>query len=601
MQLANIDFDKLFVSKTNMRHAEKKPDVSDILPTVKAKGIIVPLVVRPGELEGQPGMFGIVAGRRRRYASEIALSEGIDHGPLPCAIMEEGDDAAALEASLIENVQRLDPDEVNQWESFTRLIQKEGRTIEQIGQTFGLTELYVQRVLALGNLLPRVRNLYREGAINTMTIRHLTLASKAQQKDWLALFDSPDDYAPTGSQLKAWLLGGESISVRAAIFPLDSYKGKIVGDLFEQDGFFADSAAFWTAQNEAIAAKRDALLEAGWAGVEIMEPGDYFRNWEHERTPKEKGGKVFISIRHNGEVEIHDGWLSGKDAKKARAATAKVGTAEADRQAARDARSETTGPLQTYIDLHRHAAARAALLDYPAVALRLMVAHAITGSPLWTIRTERQAARNDAIAESVETCAAETRFDEKRRAILAHLRFSLEAATVTGGNGENEGTAVIFGRLLTFSDADVLDVLAIVMGETMEAGSGVVEAVGNYLAVDMAGLWTPDDAFFDLLRDRQVINAMLREVGGKKVADGNITEKVKTQKGIIRDHLTGENQRPKVDGWVPKWLRFPATSYTARPFATLTRWKPVERLIKKLPPPQPIEIEQPDHYAIAAE
>ena len=101
MQLANIDFDKLFVSKTNMRHAEKKPDVSDILPTVKAKGIIVPLVVRPGELEGQPGMFGIVAGRRRRYASEIALSEGIDHGPLPCAIMEEGDDAAALEAILI--------------------------------------------------------------------------------------------------------------------------------------------------------------------------------------------------------------------------------------------------------------------------------------------------------------------------------------------------------------------------------------------------------------------------------------------------------------------------------------------------------------------
>lgn len=81
MQLANIAPSKLFVSKTNMRHADTAPDVSDILPTVKARGVIVPLIVRPGEDEGRPGMFGIVAGSRRRRATEIALSEGIDHGP----------------------------------------------------------------------------------------------------------------------------------------------------------------------------------------------------------------------------------------------------------------------------------------------------------------------------------------------------------------------------------------------------------------------------------------------------------------------------------------------------------------------------------------
>ena len=49
MQLANIDAGKLFVSKTNMRHAEKTPDVSDILPSIRERGVIVPLVVRPGE------------------------------------------------------------------------------------------------------------------------------------------------------------------------------------------------------------------------------------------------------------------------------------------------------------------------------------------------------------------------------------------------------------------------------------------------------------------------------------------------------------------------------------------------------------------------
>jgi ParB family chromosome partitioning protein len=599
MQLANIELGKLFVSKTNMRHADTAPDVSDILPTVKARGVIVPLIVRPGEDEGRPDMFGIVAGSRRRRATEIALSEGIDHGPLPCAIMEPGDDAAALEASLIENIARLDPDEVAQWDCFTRLVQKEGRSVEQIGQTFGLTELYVRRILALGNLLPRVRSLYRDGEINAASVRHLTLATKAQQKAWLALFDSEEGYCPTGQQLKSWLFGGASISTKNALFQLDTYKGKIVADLFGEDGVFADADQFWRAQNDAIAARRDELLGQGWADVEIMEPGRYFHGWEHERTPKDKGGKVFISITHQGEVEIHEGYLSGKEAKKARATAAKTGTSEAEKQAAQSAKPETTGPLQTYIDLHRHAAARAVLADHPAVAFRLMVAYAITGSGLWSVRVEPQTARNDAIAESIETSAAEARFDEKRRAVLALLNFSTEELTVAGGNGKSEGTAPIFAKLLALADADVFAVAAIVMGETMEVGSTVVEAVGNYVGVDMADMWTPDDAFFDLIRDRQVANAMLREIGGKKVADGNLTEKVKTQKAIIRDYLTGENQRPKVEAWVPKWLRFPATSYTARPFPTLGRWKTVQRHFKKVP--QPFEIEQPDAYAIAAE
>lgn len=121
----------------------------------------------------------------------------------------------------------------------TRLVQKEGRSVEKIGQTFGLTELYVRRILALGNLLPRVRSLYRDGEINAASVHHLTLATKAQQKAWLALFDSDDDYCPTGQQLKSWLFGGASISTKHAIFPLETYKGKIVADLFGDDAHIA--------------------------------------------------------------------------------------------------------------------------------------------------------------------------------------------------------------------------------------------------------------------------------------------------------------------------------------------------------------------------
>ncbi len=148
-------------------------------------------------------------------------------------------------------------DEVRQWESFTRLV-REGRGVEEIAMTFGLPELSIRRVLALGNLLPRIRELYRAERIDRVTVRHLTLASKSQQKAWLALFDDPDAYVPTGHQLKAWLFGGQSIPARFALFDIDGFSGAMVADLFGEDRYFADPDAFWTAQNAAIEASRAA-------------------------------------------------------------------------------------------------------------------------------------------------------------------------------------------------------------------------------------------------------------------------------------------------------------------------------------------------------
>jgi ParB family transcriptional regulator, chromosome partitioning protein len=54
---------------------------------------------------------------------------------------------------------------------------------------------------------------------------------------------------------------------------------------------------------------------------------------------------------------------------------------------------------------------------------------------------------------------------------------------------------------------------------------------------------------------------MLAEVAGKSVAKGNLDEKVKTQKKIMRDCLAGENWRSKVEGWLPGWMQFPFKPY----------------------------------------
>ncbi|WP_192365750.1 ParB/RepB/Spo0J family partition protein [Mesorhizobium mediterraneum] len=555
-----------------MRHGKRPPDISDILPSVRARGVLVPLLVRPN---GSPESFEIVAGRRRYFAAKSVADERGQRHPLPCVIMEDGDDADALEASLIENIARLDPDEVSQWETFSRLI-REGRTVADIASTFGITELLVKRILALGDLLPRIREAYRREEIDAETARYLTMASKAQQKDWLAISADPEQYAPRGYQLKQWLFGGQSISTKVALFAIEDYPGLTVSDLFGEDSYFADADLFWQKQNEALAATRDAYLEAGWCEVVVLEPGQNFHSWDHEKTPKKKGGKVFIAVTHRGAVECHEGWLSRKEARRARA---QVEGGEDAETPAKPSRPELTGPMQNYVDLHRHAAVRAAMLDHSGVAMRLMVSHAITGSGLWQVRPEPQRAANETVAASIAGSKAQIPFAEKRREVLALFGASDEDGRVAGGNGDAFATASVFARLLALSEDDVMRVLAIVMAETLEAGSAVIEALGNHLNVDMGAWWQPDDAFFDLLRDKEIANLMLADVGGKHVADGNVAEKVKTQKKIIRDFLSGENGRRQVEAWLPRWMKFPAESYTDRSgFRTADQWARVQAL-----------------------
>lgn len=198
----------------------------------------------------------------------------------------------------------------------------------------------------------------------------------------------------------------------------------------------------------------------------------------------------------------------------------------------------------------------------PSVALRVAVAHMIAGSPLWSVKVEQQRSTSEAVTESVELSASETAFDAKRRDMLALLDFDGDTPTITGGEGK--GLGAMFARLLPLDDAQVMSILAVVMAETLWARSEIVDLLGAHLAVDMASVWQPDDALFDLIRDREVLLAMVEEVSDKQVVAGNAKEPGKVLKAIIRDCLNGDNGRTKVEGWVPRWMRFPASGYAPR-------------------------------------
>jgi ParB family transcriptional regulator, chromosome partitioning protein len=556
MHIDHIALDRLSVSKANMRGTKKPPDISDILPSILKRGVIIPVFVRPN---CQAGHFEIVAGKRRYFASLEAARQGKDDITLPCFTLAEGDDAEALEISMIENMLRQAPDQVTQWESYTRLV-KEGRSVDDIAATFALTELQVKRILALGNLLPRIREAYRAEEIDVATVKHLTLATKAQQKAWLALFEDMDGCAPRGQQLKAWLFGGTSISTSVALFDLADFDGSVIKDLFEGCGYFADADQFWAAQSAEIERRKAGYLEDGWSGVEIIAPKSYFQTWEHDKTPKRKGGRVYIEVSAKGEVTFHEGYLTLKEARRRLEGGSGI---DSDKPSV-TTRPEITSAMTSYIDLHRHAAVRTTLASQPHVALRVMVAHAICGSPLWRVEVQSQRSRSDAITESVETCLAETRFDERRRAVLAVLGYDADEPSVTIQHEPQNGITGLFARLLELPDSVVMEILSIVMAETLASGTPLIETLGIHLGVNMADYWVADDAFYDLIRDREILNAILSEVGGASVAQANATEKTKTLKSLINDCLTGNKGRAKVERWVPRWLAFPPSAYTQR-------------------------------------
>lgn len=357
--------------------------------------------------------------------------------------------------------------------------------------------------------------------------------------------------------MKQWLFGGQQIATGHALFKLADYTGQIIEDLFGEDSYFADADLFWALQNRAIATKRDSLLKAGWSAVEILEVGQRFQQYEHVKVSKKHGGKVVIAASHDGAVEIFDGWLTPKEAKKLAKATPKD-AADTD-DAPRASGPQMTQALANYVALHRHAAVRQAVIGDPGIALRLAVAHALAPSGNWTVRPDPQTTRNPAIRASLDASPAQAAFTAEQHAVFALLGWAADDDIARTRADTLEVFAAFCGR----SDAEVLRVAAFAMAQSLQAGSDVVDAMGERLAVDLRSTWTPDDTFFDLIRDRATVNALLAEVAGAAVATANVAEKAKTQKQVIRDCLAGAHGRQKVGDWLPGWFAFPVRSVEA--------------------------------------
>jgi ParB family chromosome partitioning protein len=559
MQTQHIPLNELHVSPFNMRAERKPPSLArmaeisaNIIPSVREKGILQDLIVRPNNAG-----FEIVAGRRRFYAAKVVENERGSFDPIKCNVVEAGDDANALELSLIENVAREDVDELTQYEVYARLIVL-GRTPAQIAASQGIKEYQVRQRLALANLLPQIRDLYREGELEAEDLQALTLATKTQQWAFLKLVANGD--APSGRYLKDWLFGGEAIATGAALFDLATYTGEIRQDLFGENAYFVDVDAFWVLQDAAIVAKRDAYLAAKWGEVIVSERGGRWDSWNYAKAQKKEGGRVYIVVAANGEVASHEGYLTHDELRRAKDKKQKAKKGEAVAQDAGKPKSPITAAMRNYLDLHRHAAVRLAVIARPSDALRLMIAHAVAAGGNWSVKPDSCRADSKAVGESVEASEARKLFASEGKAVAKLLApaFELEEddeedQSVAGrGQRDDDLTARVFARLLKLKDVDVTRIGAFIMAETLASGSAVTDAFGIHAKVEARAHWTPDQTFFDLMRDRGAVNGMLAGLSGKKAADKLVSAKLKEQKAALATAAAASTD------WCPGWMRFPA-------------------------------------------
>lgn len=560
-KLHHIPLSELAISKLNVRRHGAR-EIDSLAASIAALGIIQPLLVRR-----DGSAYEIVAGRGRYLAAKALDARGVnDVDKLPCVLLEADDDATAIEASLAENVERLPMDDLEQYEAFAALRRK-GVPEADIAAHFGISEQIVKRRLAIANLHPDIRRLYRAGEIETQTLQLLTLATKERQKAWLALNNDPHQEPPPPWQLKAWLLGGAEIATTAALFDEAAYQRGITADLFGEQRYFTDPDEFWRLQNVAIAERREQLLKSGWSDVHIIEPDRRFQPWDYEQVAKADGGEVYVVLEPDGHVTVHKGLKPRCEVRRAKRAN---GAGDMSNEAAVVAeRPEMSAPLANYVDLVRHSAVRLAVTDAPDTALRLMLAHAIGGGRWWQVQAEPQRPATTEIGEAAAKLASQGVFAKRRCKAAKLLRLDAESASLVGHDASGARTAQVFARLLDMTDAQVMQVMAVVMAETLAVGTDLIDTLGHRLGVDCLRHWQPDDTYFALVKDREAVGGMLAEVIGETAANTYLTEPGTKKKAIIRRALAGDG-RTKVDNWTPRYLAFPQRGYTARPAVALT-------------------------------
>jgi ParB family chromosome partitioning protein len=178
-----VPVDRIAPNPDQPRRSFSDSALSELAVSVREKGIIQPLIVRPDPSD--PTRYQIVAGERRWRAAQLAQLHDLP------VIVRDFDDTEVLEVAIIENIQRADLNALEEAQGYKQLIERFGHTQDQLAQAMGKSRSHIANLMRLLALPDPIQDMLRAGQLSAGHARALltaddpvALARKAIANGW---------------------------------------------------------------------------------------------------------------------------------------------------------------------------------------------------------------------------------------------------------------------------------------------------------------------------------------------------------------------------------------------------------------------------------
>ncbi len=159
-----LAIDLIRAGRMNPRKDFREDDLAELAESIRQKGLVQPILVRPDPASGG---YEIVAGERRWRAAQRAQLHQVP------VIIRELSDQDALELAIIENVQRADLNIIEEAGGYRELTERFGYTQDQLAEVIGKSRSHLANTLRLLKLPAGVQELLKLGSLSAGHARAL--------------------------------------------------------------------------------------------------------------------------------------------------------------------------------------------------------------------------------------------------------------------------------------------------------------------------------------------------------------------------------------------------------------------------------------------
>ena len=213
--MMEIPLDDIAPSPSNPRRRMEPPALDELAASIRAHGVLVPIIVRPRTADDGPA-YELVAGERRWRAARLAGIAVIR------AEVRDLDDRAVLETQIAENAQRFDVHPLDEADAYRRLHEQHHVEVEEIAARAGRPAGYIRQRLSLAQLGAEGRDALLAERISLGIAQKVARLPVGDQVEAVRQFTKPRGGGWTVADAGAWLRSRYYLPLATAPFDATS-------------------------------------------------------------------------------------------------------------------------------------------------------------------------------------------------------------------------------------------------------------------------------------------------------------------------------------------------------------------------------------------